>query len=87
MTCFITGCQHDKLYVNIVIEAAPISVSTSRCDYFDAVDILDIVNETDLLSLHPTNLHYIDTWVDPALVLVGPGLPQILAKIIITSMV
>ena len=87
MTCFITGCQHDKLYVNIVIEAATISMSTSRHDYFDNVDILDIVNEMDLLSLHPTNLHYIDTWVDPALVLVGLGLPQILAKIISTSMV
>ena len=33
---------------------------TSRGDYFDDVDISDIVSGTDLLPLQETNLHYID---------------------------
>ena len=34
--------------------------STSRRDYFDGVDILDVVSRTDLLPRSVTNLHCID---------------------------
>jgi hypothetical protein len=43
-----------------IFDAGACTVTASRRDYFDDVDIPDVVSGTDLLPLPATDLNYID---------------------------